>query len=202
MKAVQLLLAILIPVVTSSYAFADDPVRRAFVVGIERYSDGNVQSLARADTDAKDLGHDLEQVGFDPKNITVAHDIATKADFNKKFDAFLKTVKEGDFVFFFFSGHGLGVETSDTNYLLFGDLKSQLSYTRAQLQPAERKDSSVVMAKMAAFVDGYTNEEIPRSGISVKEIEQRIGEHKPATALVILDACRAILRSDAAEARK
>jgi TPR repeat protein len=218
MKATRLLLAIFVlaatSVMTPSYAAtkntkdntANDvptgPARRAFIVGIERYSDGDVQSLARANTDAKDLGHDLEQVGFDPKNITVATDIANKADFNKKFDAFLKTVKEGDFVFFFFSGHGLGVETSDTNYLLFGDLKSQMSYTRAQLQPSERKDSSVVMAKMSTFVDGYTNEEIPRNGISVKEIEQRIGDHKPATALVVLDACRAILRSDATEARK
>jgi uncharacterized protein len=205
MKAARLLLTILISAVISvmaSYASADAPVRRAFIVGIERYSDGDVQSLARANTDAKDLGHDLEQVGFDPKNITVATDIASKADFNKKFDAFLKNVKEGDFVFFFFSGHGLGVETSDTNYLLFSDLKSQMSFTRAQLPPAERKDSSVVMAKMGAFIDNYTNEEIPKSGISVKEIEQRIGEHKPATALVVLDACRAILRSDTAEARK
>ncbi|MGA2056159.1 MAG: DUF2610 domain-containing protein [Bradyrhizobium sp.] len=221
MKAARFLLAIFIIAATSvmapTYAAARDrdkdkdnaannaptgPMRRAFIVGIERYSDGDVQSLARANTDAKDLGHDLEQVGFDPKNITVATDVANKADFNKKFDAFLKTVKEGDFVFFFFSGHGLGVETSDTNYLLFGDLKSQMSYTRSQLQPSERKDSSVVMAKMAAFVDNYTNEEIPKSGISVKEIEQRIGDHKPATALIILDACRAILRSDAAEARK
>jgi TPR repeat protein len=217
MKATRILLAIFMlaatSVMASSYAAAKEkdnaaadvptgPVRRAFIVGIERYSDGDVQSLARANTDAKDLGHDLEQVGFDSKNITVATDISTKADFNKKFDAFLKTIKEGDFVFFFFSGHGLGVETSDTNYLLFGDLKSQMSFTRSQLQPSERKDTSVVMAKMGAFVDVYTNEEIPKSGISVKEIEQRIGEHKPATALVILDACRAILRSDATEIRK
>src|ERR1700742_2610879 len=144
MKAIWLLLTALLSIMASSCASADEPVRRAFVVGIERYSDGDVQSLSRADTDARDLGHDLEQVGFDPKNITVATDIASKADFNKKFDAFLKTVKEGDFVFFFFSGHGLGVETSDTNYLLFGDLKGQKSYARNQLQPSERKDSSVV----------------------------------------------------------
>src|SRR6202042_1772935 len=180
MKVTRLLLAIFILAATSvvapSYAAKQSaapaadvptgPARRAFIVGIERYSDGDVQSLARANTDAKDLGHDLEQVGFDPKNITVATDVANKADFNKKFDAFLKTVKEGDFVFFFFSGHGLGVETSDTNFLLFGDLRSQMSYTRAQLQPSERKDSSVVMAKMGAFVDNYNNEEIPKSGIS------------------------------------
>src|ERR1700761_4352802 len=202
MKAIWLLLTALMTVMASSCAYADAPVRRAFVVGIERYSDGDVQSLSRANTDAKDLGHDLEQVGFDPKNITVATDIATKADFNKKFDAFLKTIKEGDFVFFFFSGHGLGVETSDTNYLLFGDLKSQMSFAKAQLQPSERKDPAVIKAKMAAFVDNYTNEEIPRSGISVKEIEQRISDHKPATALIILDACRSILRSDGTEARQ
>src|ERR1700733_7733583 len=104
MKATRVLLAIFMlattSVMASSYAAAKEkdstaadvptgPVRRAFIVGIERYSDGDVQSLARANTDAKDLGHDLEQVGFDAKNITVATDISTKADFNKKFDAFL-----------------------------------------------------------------------------------------------------------------
>src|ERR1700761_7139224 len=100
MKAIWLLLTALMTVIASSCASADEPVRRAFIVGIERYSDGDVQSLSRADTDAKDLGHDLEQIGFDPKNITVATDVASKADFNKKFDAFLKTVKQADLVFF------------------------------------------------------------------------------------------------------
>jgi len=84
--------------------------RRAFVIGIERYSDGNLQRLSRSVADAQDLAADLEQVGFDKKNITVATDLRTKADFTKKFDAFLKTVQEGDVVLFFFSGHGLGVD--------------------------------------------------------------------------------------------
>jgi len=202
MRVFWLFVTMLMTIVMSSTAYCNTAIRRAFIVGIERYSDGEVQSLSRANTDAKDIGHDLEQVGFDSKNITVATDIDSKADFNKKFDVFLKSVKEGDFVFFFFSGHGIGVESSNTNYLLFGDLKSQLTYARAQLPAAERKDPSVIKAKMGAFVDGYNNEEIPKSGISVKEIEQRIVERKPATAFLILDACRTILRSDLTEARK
>src|SRR5580692_11382051 len=90
---------------------AQAETRRAFVVGIERYSDGNIQRLNRSVTDAKDLAVDLEQIGFNRKNITVATDLRTKADFNKKFDTFLKTIQEGDVVLFFFSGHGLGVDT-------------------------------------------------------------------------------------------
>jgi len=179
----------------------DGPARRAFIVGIERYSDEDIQGLNRADTDAKDIGHDLQQAGFNEKNITVVTDIKTKSDFNKKFDAFLKTVKEGDFVFFFFSGHGLGVDSTDTNYLLFGDLKSPLTYTREHLPQSERKDRSVVRTRISSFLDAYETEEIPRSGISVREIEQRLKDLKPATAFIVLDACRTIIRSDVTEAR-
>src|SRR5580693_7092924 len=80
-----------------SRALADEPVRRAFLVGIERYSDSGIPPLSLAVGDAKDLAADLEQLGFDRKNITVASDIRTKDEFNKRFDAFLKTIKEGDF---------------------------------------------------------------------------------------------------------
>ncbi len=180
---------------------ADGPARRAFIVGIERYSDEDIQGLNRADTDAKDIGHDLQQAGFDEKNVTVVTDIKTKSDFNKKFDAFLKTVKEGDFVFFFFSGHGLGVDSTNTNYLLFGDLKSPLTYTREHLPPAERKDRSVVRTRISSFLDAYETEEIPHNGVSVREIEQRLKDLKPATAFIVLDACRTIIRSEVTETR-
>lgn len=186
----------------SSAAAADGPVRRAFVVGIERYADGDVQSLARANTDARDFGHDLEQIGFDPKNITVITDLPNKADFQKKFDPFLKSIRPGDLVVFFYSGHGLGVESTNTNYILPANLKSALTYTKNKLSPAERKDDSVVRAKIPAFLDQYNAEEIPTVGISVREIERQLAERQPGAALLLLDACRTILRVDPNEIAK
>lgn len=184
-----------------SNAYADEPVRRAFLVGIERYGDG-IQPLNRAVDDAKDLGHDLEQIGFEKKNITVVTDIRTKADFNKKFEAFLKTVHEGDLVFFFFSGHGIGVEATNTNYLLFGDLRSPFAFTKDQLPAANRKDSNVVKLQVTSYLDAYERDEIPKAGISAKEIEQKLAERKPKTAIIVLDACRSILAIDPNKSRK
>src|SRR3954451_19807722 len=97
--------------------------RRAFLVGVQRYSDGNIQQLSRTVGDAKDVAKDLEEIGFDKKNIKVLTDPRSKEAFDKEFNAFLKTVEPGDNVVFFFSGHGFGVEVDQTNYLLLGDLK-------------------------------------------------------------------------------
>ena len=107
--------------------------RRAFIVGVQRYGDGNVEQLTRTANDAKDLARDLEEVGFDKKNIKVVIDPKSKDAFNKEFSAFLKTVEPGDSVVFFFSGHGFGVEADQTNYLLLGDVKSPFAYARAQM---------------------------------------------------------------------
>ena len=88
------------------------------------YKDGDIQQLRRSANDARDLAKDLEEVGFDKKNIKVVLDIKTKSAFDKEFDAFLKTIETGDTVFFYFSGHGFGVEADQNNYLLFTELKS------------------------------------------------------------------------------
>ncbi len=195
-KLFRLALSAVALLLYGSLAFADEPTRRAFVVGVERYGDSEIQSLTRSDSDAKDLGHDLQQVGFESKNVTVLTDVRSKADFNKKFDAFLNSIKEGDFVLFFFSGHGIGVESSGANYLLLGDAKSPVTFTRSKLSGAEKKDTNIVKAKMAQYLDQYSTEEIPNSGVSVDEIIEKIGAKKPATMFLILDACRNMLRAD------
>lgn len=195
-KLFRLALSAVALLLYGSLAFADEPTRRAFVVGVERYGDSEIQSLTRSDSDAKDLGHDLQQVGFESKNVTVLTDVRSKADFNKKFDAFLNSIKEGDFVLFFFSGHGIGVESSGANYLLLGDAKSPVTFTRSKLSGPEKKDTNIVKAKMAQYLDQYSTEEIPNSGVSVDEIVERIGAKKPATMFLILDACRNMLRAD------
>jgi hypothetical protein len=89
-------------------SLSEAQTRRAFLVGVQRYSDGYISPLTRAVNDAKDLGKDLEDAGFDKKNIKVVTDVRNKEAFDKEFDAFLKTVNPGDIVFFFFSGQGFG----------------------------------------------------------------------------------------------
>jgi len=193
----SLLLALLCLAVASE---AEAGTRRAFLVGIQRYSDARIRQLTRTVTDAKDLAQDLEQVGFDKKNIKVISDPKTKDAFNKEFDAFLKTVEAGDEVVFFYSGHGFGVEPEQTNYLLLGDLKSPFAFAQSQLPDKERRNTDIVQLRVGSFLEAYQRDEIPRSGMSATEIQQKIAARKPKVALVILDACRSLLAADPAEA--
>jgi uncharacterized protein (UPF0335 family) len=173
--------------------------RRAFLVGIERYTDSYIQRLDRTANDAKDLGKDLEQVGFDKKNIKVAVDLKNRDAFEKEFSAFLKTIEAGDIVVFFFSGHGFGVEADQTNYLLFSDLKSPFNYAKSKLTDQERKNPDVVRLRIARYLDEYQQNEIP-NGVSANEIQRRIAERNPKTVIMILDACRSLVESEASNA--
>ncbi|MGD0640551.1 MAG: DUF2610 domain-containing protein [Roseiarcus sp.] len=171
------------------------PTRRAFVLGEERYSDHNIPSLTRSDTDAGDIAADLEQVGFDKKNITLATELRAKADFDKRFSAFLATVKEGDIVFFYYSGHGLGVEANNTDYLLLADAKSLYSYTRDQMIEADRRRDDVIALKMPSFEGPYETDEIAKNGVSVTDVMNAIADKKPKIAILMLDACRSLIQA-------
>jgi TPR repeat protein/uncharacterized caspase-like protein len=165
--------------------------RRAFVLGVQRYTDPDIQSLTRSDADAADIASDLEDLGFDKKNVTLATDLRTKDEFDKKFQAFLKTIEPGDDVVFFFSGHGVGVEATNTNYLLFSSLKSLKTYTKSQLLDSDRRED-IIALKMPSFEGQYETDEIPKDGVSASEIIQQIAEKKPRVAFVVLDACRSL----------
>jgi TPR repeat protein/uncharacterized protein (UPF0335 family) len=169
--------------------------RRALLIGIERYSDGFIQRLDRTVNDAKDLAKDLEEVGFDKKNIKVVTDLKNRDAFEKEFSAFLKTIESGDTVFFFFSGHGFGVEADQTNYLLFTDLKSPFTYTKSQLPEQERKNPDIVRLRVPSFLDAYQQSEIP-NGVSASEIQRRLSEKSPGLVLMVLDACRSLVAAD------
>jgi uncharacterized protein len=178
---------------------ASAETRRAFLVGVQRYNDPRIQQLTRTATDAKDLGQDLEEVGFDKKNIKVVADPKTKQSFDKEFDGFLNTVEAGDDVLFFFSGHGFGIEADQTNYLLLGDIKSPFAYTQSQMPEKERHNSDIVKLRVGSFLDSYQREEIPRSGISATEIQRKIAERHPKLAIIILDACRSLVAAAPSE---
>ncbi len=187
-----------------SLSFASTPsraeTRRAFLIGIERYSDGFIQRLDRTVNDAKDLAKDLEEVGFDKKNIKAVADLKNRDAFEKEFSAFLKTIETGDTVFFFFSGHGFGVEADQTNYLLFTDLRSPFNFTKTQLSDQERKNADVVRLNIPKFLDAYQQSEIP-NGISASEIQRRLAERNPKTVIMVLDACRSLVAADLSDAQ-
>jgi hypothetical protein len=174
---------------------ASAQTRRAFVVGEQRYSDRDIRMLLRSDNDANDVAADLEQVGFDKKNITLSTELRGKIDFDSKFGAFLSTVKEGDVVLFFYSGHGIGVEASNTNYLLLRDIKSLQTYTRGQMSEADRRRDDIVALKMPEFQGQYETDEIAKNGVSVSYVMNAIAGRKPKVAIIILDACRSFVDS-------
>ena len=174
---------------------ASAQTRRAFLVGEQRYSDQDIPSLTRSDNDASDLASDLEQVGFDKKNITLANELRGKSDFDKRFQAFLATVKEGDVVLFFYSGHGLGVEANNTDYLLLSDIKSLRTYTRDQVIEADKRRDDIISLKMASFEGAYETDEIAKNGVSVNDVMNAIADKKPKVAILLLDACRSIIRA-------
>ena len=140
--------------------------RRAFLVGNQDYKDGNIQQLRRAVNDARDLAKDLEEIGFDKKNIKVVTDIKNKNAFDKEFDAFLKTVETGDTVFFYFSGHGFGVEAEQNNYLLFTERKEPVRLCAVAV--VRRRNARTPTSSGCAwrqYLDAYTRDEIPLSGV-------------------------------------
>jgi hypothetical protein len=200
-SAAALMFAALIAIVSMASTPARAETRRAFLVGIERYSDGFIQRLDRTVNDAKDLAKDLEEVGFDKKNIKVVSDLKNRDAFEKEFSAFLKTIESGDTVFFFFSGHGFGVEADQTNYLLFTDLKSPFTFTKTQLTDQERKNADVVRLRIPSFLDAYQQNEIP-NGISATEVQRRLAERNPKTVIMILDACRSLVAADLNDAQE
>jgi TPR repeat protein len=172
-----------------------DLTRRAFVVGIQRYSDSYIAKLTRTVDDAKAVAKDLERVGFDPKNIKLFTDLKNRDAFDKAFNDFLKTVQKGDTVVFYFAGHGFGVDASKANYLLFTDLKSPFTFTKSQLPEQDRRNADIVRLRIPGFLDAYAQNEIP-NGISELEIERRLAERNPKLVFMVIDACRSLVDQD------
>jgi uncharacterized protein len=173
--------------------------RRAFVLGVKNYADREIQTLELPEADARGVASDLEQIGFDKKNITTALNLRAKADFDKQFNTFLATIKEGDIIFFYYSGHGVGLESNNTNYLLLGGVRSPFGFARDKLPAVDRRNDDIVRLKMSGLVSDYENDEIAKNGVSVQDLIVAIGKKKPRIAILLLDACRAVVQSTADE---
>ena len=173
--------------------------RRAFVLGVKNYPDHEIQTLQLPEADAKGIASDLEQIGFDKKNITTALNLRAKADFDRQFGVFLATVKPGDVVFFYYSGHGVGLEATNTDYLLLSGVRSLFTFAKDKLPPIDRANDDIVRLKMPSLEPDYENEEIAKNGVSVQDVIAQIAAKKPRIMILMLDACRSIATQTAAE---
>jgi TPR repeat protein len=193
--AVALLVAMLL-----SATGSDAQTRRAFIVGIKNYKDASIQQLSLANQDAEGIATDLKQIGFDDKSVKLYNNPPSKDAFLSEFNKFVDSIKEGDVVFFYFSGHGYGSRGSDgqpQNFLLFGDVKSPFEFARSKASDEERKAPQLLATRADSrelLVD-YETIEVPARGISEKEVLSRIQQKKPKVAIIVLDACRTLLSS-------
>lgn len=88
--------------------------RLALVIGNDSYQ--NVQALVNARSDSKAIAAELKAVGFD---VTLKQDLTQKS-MKAALRDFKASVKGGDDVVFYFSGHG--VQFGGTNYLIPVDI--------------------------------------------------------------------------------
>src|SRR5215216_1831813 len=84
--------------------------RLAFVVGNDLYQE--VDPLKKAVNDARAVAQGLQRLGF---QVTLGENLKRR-DFIERLSAFENSVKAGDTVFLFYSGHG--VELDGANYLI------------------------------------------------------------------------------------
>jgi hypothetical protein len=83
--------------------------RKAFVVGNSDYTDRPLQNPV---ADAELISNSLTEVGFSVQKLTNAD----RNEFNREFNKFAQSLNADDEVVFFFSGHG--VQINSVNYLL------------------------------------------------------------------------------------
>jgi len=92
---------------------------KAFLVGADDYADALDLRFVKNDVEA--FAARLVEIGFDEKNIVVLKTggdfslFPTKANIESRFRTFLKTLRPGDFVVVYLSGHGLrSAETGES----------------------------------------------------------------------------------------
>ena len=129
--------------------------RLAFVVGNDAYQ--NIDTLKKAVNDARAMAQGLQQLGF---QVTLGENLKRR-DFIERFSNFENSVRSGDVVFLFYSGHG--VELDGANYLMPIDVPRV-----APQQQSLLKDES----------------------ISTDNIIQRLKARGTRSQIVVLDACR------------
>ena len=133
----------------------------AMVVGNEAYGrEGGFQTLSNPIEDARDMAQLLKELGFTVTHTTLDADIDA---FERDVNQFANRIGQGDTVVYYYSGHG--VSSKGVNYLI--------------PVPGRRGRGRIQDAA-----------DLKRSAIDASWILDKIALRKPATTIMILDACR------------
>lgn len=132
------------------------PRKLGLVIGIENYD--NVKKLKKARSDAEAVAAALKDIGFD--EVTFKQDLKRSA-FTEVWSEFLDSIKPGDTVAFFYSGHG--IELSGQNFLIPSDVP-----------------------KLQAGRD----DRLRRESLSLQEFLTDLRGRRPRFSLLVIDACR------------
>lgn len=107
-------LGLSISLTLAATAMADEPSRRALVIGIDSYE--NIPPLQKARNDATAISAALKRAGF----AVSTHLDVTRQELNLELSRFSEELAPGDEAVFYFAGHG--IEIDGRNHLLPADV--------------------------------------------------------------------------------
>src|SRR5262249_48952832 len=142
--------------------------RIALAIGIDKYpnlatpADPARGQLHKAVNDARAIGKTLADLGF---AVTVVEN-GTRADINRAVGRIEDGLKPGDFVFLFFAGHGIEIESA--NWLVPSDILPLVDTQGVKLSLRELKDAT----------------------INAGDVIASLRSHNARTVIAVLDACR------------
>lgn len=133
--------------------FIEMPKKYAVVIGIEKYREAGLDSVAYATGDATEFASALKQLGHDERNIVLLlNEHATATTIKYECRQMAKTAEEHDQLSLFFAGHGYTAEGH--NYLLAYDTRrGDLRGTSVPLQQLLGYFAESAADQIACFLD-------------------------------------------------
>jgi hypothetical protein len=162
MRALVTLLACVAITLSTS---ASEASRRAFIVGISNYDEQDLH-LNSTLNDANAIAKQLSKFDF-ASVYQVPESKTSLGKFNIEWSNFLKTIKKGDDIVFYYSGHGVGLPGE--NYIV----------------PKDFRKSFITIG-----ADGQVTDEVKKHLISLEKLRADVRQHQAIVTIWILDACR------------
>jgi hypothetical protein len=126
---------------------------KAFIIGIEEYQRQEISKVDFAEADAQAVADGFKYSGLSEDNIVALLSAsATKTTIESKLRTLMTTVRESDQLFFFYAGHGFGMNSS--NFITCYDTQPEdLSNTSISLQDLFTKLRASKCRRIIIFLD-------------------------------------------------
>lgn len=141
--------------------------RFALIIGLERYAEA-IGRVIFAENDAKAFRDCLLELGYDPRDVTcLISSQATRTKIESEIQRLVRLAQEDDEILFFFSGHGVAINTS--NYITCCDTaKADLPNTCISLGWIINLISTASSTRKLIFLD------TAHSGLRINDKSPRI----------------------------